>query len=109
MIRYLTWLRGSENRKKNKNKNKKLNRTFESVPEMKEGQSRSAQSAILGLAMVGASAPTSLQKFQASKPTLTSELFIPGSPSADTYFSDPPPRDSTYDTWLSTSIAETTA
>lgn len=36
--------------------------------------------------MEGASAPTSLQKFQASKPTLTLGLCIPGSPTADTRY-----------------------
>ena len=50
-----------------------------------EGQNKSAQSAILGLPMLGASNPTSLQKFQASKATLTFGFFIPGSPIADVY------------------------
>lgn len=55
---------------------------------MIKGQSKSAQSASLGLPMLGASIPTSLQKFQASNPTLTSGLSIPGSPMADMYLSD---------------------
>lgn len=50
------------------------------------GQYKSAQSANLGLPILGASKPTSLQKFQASNATLTFGLFIPGSPIADTYF-----------------------
>uniref|UniRef100_A0A6N2LNY9 Uncharacterized protein n=1 Tax=Salix viminalis TaxID=40686 RepID=A0A6N2LNY9_SALVM len=43
---------------------------------------RSKQSAALGLPMPGASWPTSLQKFQASKATLKPSLLIPGSPTA---------------------------
>jgi hypothetical protein len=53
-----------------------------------KGQYKSAQSAILGLPMLGASVPTSLQKFHASNPTLTFGFFIPGSPMADMYFSE---------------------
>lgn len=44
---------------------------------------RSKQSAALGLPILGASLPTSLQKFQASKPTLSPSLLIPGSPTAE--------------------------
>lgn len=47
------------------------------LPEM------SKQSAALGLPIPGASMPTSLQKFQASKATLRPSLLIPGSPTAD--------------------------
>ncbi|KAF9688041.1 hypothetical protein SADUNF_Sadunf02G0155700 [Salix dunnii] len=43
---------------------------------------RSKQSAALGLPIPGASWPTSLQKFQASKATLKPSLLIPGSPTA---------------------------
>lgn len=51
------------------------------------GEERSKQSAALGLPMEGASSlPTSLQKFQASKPTLNPSLPIPGSPTAEILF-----------------------
>lgn len=44
----------------------------------------SKQSAALGLPIFGASFPTSLQKFHASKATPSPSLRIPGSPTADT-------------------------
>jgi hypothetical protein len=62
-----------------------LKREYIYIPEV-TGQYKSAQSANLGLPILGASKPTSLQKFQASNATLTFGLFIPGSPIADTYF-----------------------
>lgn len=46
---------------------------------------RSKQSAALRLPMWGASWPTSLQKFQASKATLKPSLCIPGSPTAEAW------------------------
>lgn len=52
---------------------------------MIKGQYKSAQSALLGLPMLGASCPTSLQKFHDSNPTLMFWLFIPGSPIAEMY------------------------
>lgn len=51
-----------------------------------ESLERSKQSAALGLPIEGASLPTSLQKFQASKPTRRPSLLIPGSPTAEPFF-----------------------
>ncbi|XP_020084833.1 RNA-binding protein 42-like isoform X2 [Ananas comosus] len=52
--------------------------------------------------MRGASAPTSLQKFQASQATLSPSLLIPGSPTAELYGSSSSPPTTTTTTMMST-------
>ena len=71
-----------------KNLKKKRKRKEKQWIPGRNGQYKSAQSAILGLPIWGASTPTSLQKFQASNATLTFGFLIPGSPIADMYFSE---------------------
>lgn len=52
----------------------------------------SKQSAKRGLPIPGDSAPTSLQKFQASRASLRPSLLIPGSPTAEMYSLWPPTK-----------------
>lgn len=52
----------------------------------------SKQSAKRGLPIPGASAPTSLQKFQASRASLRPSFRIPGSPTAEMYSVSPPTK-----------------